>query len=523
MNRKFTILTLLMLAGTILQAQGNRSLIVKELTSLHLPGAADGIAYCDDKLHVRSAGMLFTVRISDNEAVGLDIDTAMLAVDEQVEYMVRNTFTGTLYYTRQDNKGVSHLYEYYEKKPGVFSSRRVQPQRFSYSIEHPVFAVGDSVMVFASDCPLGMGGKDLWYSERHNGEWQYPQNMGFRINTEGDEISPTMYGDFLIFSSDGQAGSRGGKDLYATRLLSMEFYDEASGQLPIGRDEVYSMAEPFCGRYDDVDLAFSTDGTMGWWRTIDVDSNIHLYTYRGRLDGVKVFGTISGAGGGQLLDARVTVSQAGRPDYVVNAGADGTYELFLQPDEDYELSFTASNYFAVTRQVTGVRMQEGSLYAVNYMPIVLSTLSIDSMYAFNDFFNAAASSELSVQGRKRMEAVARFMADNPHLHVLVNSAYAGSADAAFCVLLNRARILSLVDFLTAKGVPQGSIEYQLPDLPATNTVRMADFSSEPIRLDPEAEETEHEQADVNDIDESITETGTPPDSTMQTVYLMFFE
>lgn len=525
MKRRLTILTLLLLMGTALQAQGNRSLVVKELTSLHLPASADGIAFCDGKLHVRSADMLFMVRIADDEAVGLDIDTVMLAVDDEVEYMVRNAVTGTLYFTKKDGKGISRLYEYYEKKPGTFSSRRIQPQRFSYAIEHPVFALGDSVMVFASDCPLGMGGKDLWYSVRREGEWQYPQNLGFRINSEGDEESPTMYGDYLIFSSDGHAGSRGGKDLYATRLFSAELYDESIGQLPLGRDEVYSMAEPFCSRYDDVDLTFNADGSMGWWRTIDADSNIHLFSYRGRLDGVKVVGTISGADGGRLLDARVTVSQAGRPDYVVNAMSDGAYELFLQPGEDYELTFTASNYFAVTRHVTGVRMQEGSLYAVDYMPIILSTLSIDSMYAFNDFFNAAASSELSVQGRKRMSAVARFLADNPHLHVLVNSAYAASNDATFCDLLNRARILSLVDFLTANGVPLGSIEYQMPDLPSPKPLASNETLSQSNPQETEEADaiTDEASQDMSDVDGYAHDVHNLADPTRQTVYLMFFE
>ncbi len=465
MKNKFAILTTLLLAAHIVLAQGNKSLIVNELSSLRLPGAVEGIAFCDGKLHALSAGMLFTVRISDNEVVGIDIDTAMLAVDKEIVYMVRNAAMGTLFYTCQDSKGNSRLYEYYEKKPGVFSSRRVSLQRFSFSVEHPVFAAGDSVMIFASDCPLGMGGNDLWYSVLHNGEWQYPQNLGFRINSEGDECSPTMYGDFLIFASDGHAGSRGGKDLYATRLLSMEHSDDSSGQLLLGRDEVYSMAEPFCSPYDDIELTFSNDGSMGWWRTVDADSNIHLYSFQGRLDGVRVVGAITGPDGALLSDAQVAIAQTGRDDYVVNVGADGSYELFLQPGEDYELTFSAANYFAVSYQVTGERLQEGSLYAVKYLPIILNTIALDSAYAFDDLFSASAGSELSVAGRKRLAAVARFLVDNPHLRVKISSDYAGITDAAFCTLLNRARVQSMCDFLVAKGIPLVAISCDMPQMP----------------------------------------------------------
>lgn len=77
------------------------------------------------------------------------------------------------------------------------------------------------IMVFASNCPGGLGGYDLYYSILKNGKWSSPVNMGQRINTEYDEYRPVLgsfpdfKNKFLMFSSN-KPGGKGGFDLYFT-------------------------------------------------------------------------------------------------------------------------------------------------------------------------------------------------------------------------------------------------------------------------------------------------------------------
>jgi len=75
------------------------------------------------------------------------------------------------------------------------------------------------VLYFMSNRPDGRGGLDLWYSvyNPRREEWKEAKNMGFKINTPGDEMTP--YYDnasrTLYFSSDGQPGI-GGLDIFQT-------------------------------------------------------------------------------------------------------------------------------------------------------------------------------------------------------------------------------------------------------------------------------------------------------------------
>jgi hypothetical protein len=89
--------------------------------------------------------------------------------------------------------------------------------RFNYST--PALSPDDTRLYFSSDKPGGYGGMDLYYSEKKDGKWREPVNLGPQINTSHSETFPFAAGDGkLFFSSDGLAGF-GGKDIYYTQQI----------------------------------------------------------------------------------------------------------------------------------------------------------------------------------------------------------------------------------------------------------------------------------------------------------------
>jgi hypothetical protein len=87
--------------------------------------------------------------------------------------------------------------------------------RFNYST--PALSPDENRLYFSSDKPGGFGGMDLYYSEKKDGTWREPVNMGPLINTARSESFPFASRDGkLFFSSDGHPGF-GGKDIYYTR------------------------------------------------------------------------------------------------------------------------------------------------------------------------------------------------------------------------------------------------------------------------------------------------------------------
>lgn len=79
---------------------------------------------------------------------------------------------------------------------------------------YPSFQEDGNRVYFASNREGGFGGFDIYYMEKDGDSWTAPRNMGELVNTEGDEISPSVNGDILYFSSDRLSGF-GGFDLFA--------------------------------------------------------------------------------------------------------------------------------------------------------------------------------------------------------------------------------------------------------------------------------------------------------------------
>ncbi|MFT7156530.1 MAG: outer membrane protein OmpA-like peptidoglycan-associated protein [Parvicella sp.] len=76
-------------------------------------------------------------------------------------------------------------------------------------------------LVFTSDKPGGLGGRDIYVMNRlPNGDWANVQNIGHPINTDFDEESPYIHpdGQSIFFSSKGQ-NTMGGFDVFRSNLM----------------------------------------------------------------------------------------------------------------------------------------------------------------------------------------------------------------------------------------------------------------------------------------------------------------
>jgi tetratricopeptide (TPR) repeat protein len=88
-----------------------------------------------------------------------------------------------------------------------------------YSVMHPCLSHDGQTLYFVSDMPGGLGGMDLWYCEKQEADdrWSPPVNMGASVNTVGNEVFPATNAEgALYFSSDGHPGM-GGLDIFFTQ------------------------------------------------------------------------------------------------------------------------------------------------------------------------------------------------------------------------------------------------------------------------------------------------------------------
>ncbi len=116
----------------------------------------------------------------------------------------------------------------------------------AYSVGHAALSTDGRVLYFTSDMPGGVGGLDIWYCERLiTGNWGLPKNCGTTLNTKDDEAFPVVApSGNLFFASKGHVGM-GGYDLFVasgeknnwTTPINMGFPLNSSG------DDFYYVAK----------------------------------------------------------------------------------------------------------------------------------------------------------------------------------------------------------------------------------------------------------------------------------------
>ena len=101
-------------------------------------------------------------------------------------------FTRNHYHDKSKDKIIELQIWFSSYKDGKW----LEPTPFSlnnseYSVGHPFLTADGKTMYFICNMPGGFGGADIYKVKKgDNGEWEKPENLGNKINTEGDEVFP---------------------------------------------------------------------------------------------------------------------------------------------------------------------------------------------------------------------------------------------------------------------------------------------------------------------------------------------
>lgn len=123
----------------------------------------------------------------------------------------------------------------------------------NYSVCHPAFSMDGKTMYFVSDMPGGFGGTDIYMSKNDNGKWGEPTNMGVSINTEGNELFPSVLRDSVLYFASNGKGGLGGLDIFAAQIIGEKV------------KEVVNMGYPVNTAYDDFGLIYDKSKRTGFF------------------------------------------------------------------------------------------------------------------------------------------------------------------------------------------------------------------------------------------------------------------
>lgn len=120
-----------------------------------------------------------------------------------------------------------------------------------YSYSQPSISEDGEKLFFSSDMPNGFGGSDIYMVSKEKGKWGTPVNLGFPVNTAGDETFPFIFRDSVLYFSSNGHGGLGEQDVFRIYLNDS--------------NSLKNMGSPINSSFDDFGITFSKDGLSGYF------------------------------------------------------------------------------------------------------------------------------------------------------------------------------------------------------------------------------------------------------------------
>jgi len=206
--------------------------------------------------------------LKGNVNKAFDEGPACFSSDFHVMYLTRNDYDGKELETNEKSINLLKIYSasiegnYWKDKGEVpFNGN-------DYSVGHPTLSKDGNTMFFVSDMPWGYGGTDLYSITKVNGKWGDPVNLGNKINTEGNEMFPFLGADsVLYFASDGHVGM-GGLDVYL------------SFAGPDGWSRPENLQYPVNSSKDDFGFVIDSSNTYGYFTSSRTKNTDQIYAFK---------------------------------------------------------------------------------------------------------------------------------------------------------------------------------------------------------------------------------------------------
>jgi len=206
---------------------------------------------------------------------------------------------------------------------------------------------GDKVLYFVSDMDGGYGGYDIYYSKITGDSYGEPVNLGPKVNTKGNDITPFYQDGTLYYSTDGKPGF-GGQDIYYTTWNGEEWSD------PTNMGHNYNTAQ------DDMYLRLAKDGSGGYLVSNRPDKSKKkmkgsetccddIYAINLRELVVDLVALVTDADGNPLTEATIELIKVDAPDDDAAESktnvTSNEFNFLLDGDKSYRIKVTREGYY----------------------------------------------------------------------------------------------------------------------------------------------------------------------------------
>jgi outer membrane protein OmpA-like peptidoglycan-associated protein/tetratricopeptide (TPR) repeat protein len=313
-------------------------------------------------------------------------------------------------------------------------------KEFSYS--NPSLSADGKTLYFSSNMTGSVGGVDIWkVAVNDDGAFGTPENLGTKVNTEGNESFPFIADDnsTLYFASSGKQGL-GGLDVFKIDLSK-------------GTDAV-NMGEPVNSKKDDFGFTFNKAKNMGFFSS-NRNGNDDIFAAN-PICAVDVITLVTNAKTGEILSgAKVSILDDKKNIIATEtSNASGEVKYKVECDKVYSIQASKDGYegnsFAVAKSKgTEVRVPA----ALQPIDVIVTPTAIVLKPIYFEF----NKSNITQEGAFELDKLVQVMKNNDQLVIMAKSHTDNRGSDNYNLSLSDRRAKSTVQYIISKGISANNI------------------------------------------------------------------
>ena len=345
---------------------------------------------------------------------------------------------------KKANAKFSQIYLYKATKSGS-SWAEVTPLPFNgktYSTSNASISRDGKTLYFASNRPGSIGGSDIWkVAVNADGTYGEPQNLGKKVNTEGNENFPFIADDntTLFYASSGKPGL-GGLDVFQVDLSS-----EA---------EATNLGKPVNTEKDDFAFTFNGSKKVGFLAS-NRNGNDDIFVVN-PICAVDVLIVVTDAKTGAILtNASVSILDDKKNVIATEmSNAKGEVGYRVECDRAYVVQASKDGYegntFAITKSKGPTAKVDAALQPIDVI-VTETEIILKPIYFEFD------KSNITQEGAFELDKLVQVMKNNDKMVIMAKSHTDSRGSDQYNLLLSDRRAKSTVQYIISKGIDASRI------------------------------------------------------------------
>jgi len=369
-----------------------------------------------------------------------------------------------MFYTacnRNDGGGRCDLYMCVNK-----SGRWSKPRNLGSAVNsgawegQPTFSIDGRTLYFVSNRKGGHGGMDIWKTTFDGGQWTAPENLGPEINTEFDEMSPFIhFDDHTLYFSSNRPEGMGGMDLFVAKRDDNGRWTQPT-----------NLGYPINTEGDDNNLIVSADGRTAIFASQrdGGQGKMDLYSFELPVESrptvaICFKGRVSNAKDGQPVASDIRIIDLANGTTVANTSSDsknGLYIVSLPAGKDYAFHVTANGFLFHSQNVERNNENGNEQWQPVTVDIALHPIESGERIALRNVFFETGRWEILPESEYELAKVVDLLTKNPTLKIELGGHTDNVGRPEANQRLSEQRAKAVYDYLINKGIPSNRLSYK---------------------------------------------------------------